>query len=135
VAPDSPDSADPPPDELDDGRPWDAPPRYMPSLQEIAVTTAEIRAGWTDEERAARYVGPQHKHWRPPGVDRYADVVPADSIKVIMGTGSVQPLGDVWGHDDHGPKRGPRVEVDTATAPRHDGRPTNRVTRLRSQRS
>lgn len=38
------------------------PPKYIPTLEEIAIATAEIRATWTDEElklRRRRGKGPE----------------------------------------------------------------------------
>jgi hypothetical protein len=41
---------------------------YLPSLQEIERACAEIRAGWTAEERAERWQGAKRIRWEFPRV-------------------------------------------------------------------
>ncbi|MFO0900091.1 MAG: hypothetical protein U0836_21875 [Pirellulales bacterium] len=41
---------------------------YLPTPDEIARTCAEIRAGWTPEERADRWQGPKRVRWEFPQV-------------------------------------------------------------------
>lgn len=72
---------------------------YIPTPAEIAAAIAEIRAGWSDEERAARFVGPGRTTWRPPGSDQFGEIVPTDALSAFVDAGTAQPLGDVWGHE------------------------------------
>lgn len=45
-------------------------PREDPSEDEIKARAAEIRAGWSEEEREARLVGSRAgKTWRPPAFE------------------------------------------------------------------
>jgi hypothetical protein len=39
---------------------------YLPSPTEIVETATEIRAGWTEAERARRWVGLGEIEWLPP---------------------------------------------------------------------
>lgn len=44
-------------------------PREDPTEDEIKARAAEIRAGWSEEEREARLVGNCAKTWRPPAYE------------------------------------------------------------------
>ncbi|MDZ4685026.1 MAG: hypothetical protein SH850_08040 [Planctomycetaceae bacterium] len=80
--------------EIDDER--DGVPRYIPTPAEIAAATAEIRAEWSDAERASRFVGPRFDRWSVPGIDRAAEVVDRNAIRTFLGTGSIVPVANEW---------------------------------------
>jgi hypothetical protein len=50
-------------------------PDFVPTLEEIAAETAEIRATWDDDTRERRAVTKGTVPWRPPGADRHSEIV------------------------------------------------------------
>jgi hypothetical protein len=47
----------------------DAPPRYLPTPEQIALETARIRESWSSEERTTRKVFPRSRHSTPREYD------------------------------------------------------------------